>query len=296
LGNPSQKYSTGAAARSQNRPAAPALRRSPEPISIFRKRAWTGSRSARPPSWLDPEETVPRRADTTGKGLPARDKERLLHEYKPFILRTASVVLKRYVTDSDDAWSIALIAFSEALDQYDREKGNFEAYARLVIRRRLVDELRREKRFQPEIDVAPEAFSGGADPEEGMLTPVNRVVARRAFEAEDISLQEEIAEASRLLAAYGFSFWDLADCSPKAGKTRAACAAAVRFMLRSPGLIRKMRSTRHLPIYALATGSRVSLKALTRHRRYIIAVVEILTGDYPGLARYLQSVGRGEDE
>ena len=203
---------------------------------------------------------MPRKTDTIEKGLSAQEKERLLYEYKPFILRTASVMLKRYVSESDDAWSIALIAFSEALDQYDPGKGNSEAYARLVIRRRLVDDLRRLRKFQPEIDMAPEAFSGSADP-----------------------------------APYGFSFWDLADCSPKAGKTRAACAAAIRYMLLNPGLVQKMQSTRRLPIYALAAGSRVSLKVLARHRRYIIAACEILTGDYPGLSRYLKAIGKGED-
>lgn len=203
-------------------------------------------------------------------------------------------MLKRYVSESDDAWSIALIAFSEALDQYDPGKGNFEAYARLVIRRRLVDDLRRLRKYQSEIDMAPEAFSGSADPEEGPINPVDRVVARNAMQwAPD--LQEEIAEASGLLATYGFSFWDLADCSPKAGKTRAACAAAIRYMLLNPGLVQKMQSTRRLPIYALAAGSRVSLKVLARHRRYIIAACEILTGDYPGLSRYLKAIGKGED-
>lgn len=203
-------------------------------------------------------------------------------------------MLKRYVSESDDAWSIALIAFSEALDQYDPGKGNFEAYARLVIRRRLVDDLRRQRKFQPEIDVAPEAFTGSADPEDGWMNPVDRIVARNAMQSEP-DLREEIAEASGLLAAYGFSFWDLTDCSPKAGKTRTACVAAVRHMLLTPGMIQKMQSTRRLPIYALAAGSRVSLKVLARHRRYIIAVVEILTGDYPGLSRYLKAIGKGED-
>jgi RNA polymerase sigma factor len=202
-------------------------------------------------------------------------------------------MLKRYVSESDDAWSIALIAFSEALDQYDPDKGNLEAYARLVIRRRLVDEMRRQRKFQPEIDVAPEAFSG-SDPEEGQMNPVNRIVARNAMQSES-NLKEEIAEVSGLLAAYGFSFWDLTDCSPKAAKTRIACVTAVRHMIRTPGMIQKMQSRRRLPIYALAAGSRVSLKVLARHRRYIIAVVEILTGDYPGLSRYLKAIGKGED-
>lgn len=237
---------------------------------------------------------MPITSDTTEKGFSTQEKDRLLHEYKPFILRTASAVLNRYVSESDDAWSIALIAFSEALDRYKPGKGNFEAYARLVIKRRLIDDMRRRRKFQQEINVAPQVFSGSADPEECQMNLVRRIVARDAMQPAE-NLQEEITEASSLLAHYGFSFWDLADCSPKAGKTRAACVAAVRHMLRTPTLIQKMKSTGRLPIYALAAESRTSLKLLARHRRYIIAVVEILTGDYPGLSQYLKFVGKEED-
>lgn len=236
---------------------------------------------------------MPRKTDTTEKILSKQEEERLLHEYKAFILRTASSVLKRYVTESDDAWSIALIAFSEALERYEPEKGNFEAYARLVIRRRLIDDVRRQRKFQQEIDVDPQVFAS-ADPEEDKMNPVRRIVARGAMQPKP-DIPEEIEDASSLLADYGFSFWDLVDCSPKAGKTRAACAAAVRHMLHTPTLIEKMKSTRRLPIYALAAGSRTPLKLLARHRRYIIAVVEILTGDYPGLSQYLETIGKEED-
>ncbi|HRX09555.1 MAG TPA: sigma factor, partial [Candidatus Limiplasma sp.] len=59
----------------------------------------------------------------------------MLEAYGPFILTTASRALRRYITKSDDAWSVALIAFWEAVDHYREEQGGFEAYARLVIRR-----------------------------------------------------------------------------------------------------------------------------------------------------------------
>jgi len=237
---------------------------------------------------------VPRNKITTDKGFSKREKERLLHEYKGFILRTASVVLNRYVSESDDAWSVALIAFSEALDQYKPEKGNFEAYARLVIRRRLIDDMRRQRKYQYEIDVPPQVFSGSADPAEEQMSSVCRIVARNSLQPKQ-DLQEEISEASSTLTCYGFSFWDLVSCCPKAGKTRAACTAAVRHMLHSPDLIQKMKTTRRLPICAIASGSRTPLKLLARHRKYIIAVVEILTGDYPGLSQYLESIGKGEN-
>ena len=54
----------------------------------------------------------------------ARDPEalaRLVEEYRPFILREASVAARRYLTDSDDEWSVALGAFSQAVEQYAPE-------------------------------------------------------------------------------------------------------------------------------------------------------------------------------
>ncbi|MEG2959684.1 MAG: hypothetical protein RR828_08110, partial [Oscillospiraceae bacterium] len=61
-------------------------------------------------------------------------QEELLREYKPFILKCASDCCKRYVTDSDDEWSIALGAFHEALQKYSPKDGAFLAFGKLVIR------------------------------------------------------------------------------------------------------------------------------------------------------------------
>jgi RNA polymerase sigma factor len=64
-------------------------------------------------------------------------------------------------------------------------------------------------------------------------------------------------------------------------------------MLGFPELVMKMRHTRRLPIAAISIRAHLPLKLLNRHRKYIIAVVEILGGDYPGLAAYLDFVRKG---
>jgi RNA polymerase sigma factor len=40
----------------------------------------------------------------------------------------------------------------------------------------------------------------------------------------------------------------------------------------------------------LVSATGISRKILDRHRRYIIAAVEILSGDYPLLAEYMQFI------
>ena len=220
----------------------------------------------------------------------------LVTKYRPWILRTASEVTHRYITDSDDEWSAALQAFVEALQNYEEEKGPFKVFAALVIRRRVLDYLRSERRHNAEIAVTPAAFGGDLREEEaaGVNLQVHHEVSERSMEAaaSDLSgrTREEIAAAQEVLQRYGFSFFDLADCSPKAEKTRKGCALAVRALLDGNPLLEQMRKTRMLPMKELSASSGVSRKILDRHRRYIIAAAELLSGDYPILSAYLDFI------
>lgn len=235
---------------------------------------------------------MPKPADReTADNISRNDHDSLMREYKPFILRTASFVLRRHVSDSDDAWSIALIAFWEAVEHYDPGKGDFQKYAQMVIKRRLIDYLRRQSRFSREVDVTPEAFTGEAGQEGDSLSRV--LVFKSSASLIEENLRDELQDASRIFDAYGFQFIDLVDCSPKSEKTRSACAQAAACVLRFPELVMKMRHTRRLPVAAISIRAHLPLKLLNRHRRYIVAVVEILSGDYPGLKSYLDFVRKG---
>lgn len=52
-------------------------------------------------------------------------KNKLIDEYRNFILSSASKTLKRAVTDSDDEFMTAMLGFNKAIDKYDESKGNF---------------------------------------------------------------------------------------------------------------------------------------------------------------------------
>ena len=94
----------------------------------------------------------------------------------------------------------------------------------------------------------------------------------------------------QILREYGFSFFDLADSSPKTDKTRRSCAVAVRTLIASLVMMAKMRLSRLLPIKELSAESGVVRKILDRHRKYIIASAEILDGEFPILAGYLSYI------
>lgn len=221
--------------------------------------------------------------------------DNLINSRKSWILQVCSDVTHRYVTDSDDEWSIALLAFHEAVQSYEAEKGAFCAFASVVIRRRLLDEIRRQWRQKGEIRVLPGAFDGdlgregGESPDAASLEVQSKIAELSAGAPVDpaAAAREEIAAAQAILRPYGFSFFDLADSSPKAEKTKQACCRAVVALLKNEELLAKMRKNKALPMKELEVASGVARKILDRHRRYLIAAAEILSGEYPVLAEYL---------
>ena len=218
-----------------------------------------------------------------------------LQENTRFILSRAYAAVGHYVTESDDEWSVALMAFNDAIDRFEPGKGEFDGFAALVIRRRLYDYLRSERRFVNEISLEPYAIDADDfhedDEVSSIAMEVRQKTVEQAFEgADERDITDEIASVGEVLAAYGFSFMDLADASPKAAKTKDGCARVVAAVLSNDFLRDKLRSQKALPIQDILVRVKVSRKLLERHRRYIIAAVEILDGDFPLLSEYMESI------
>ena len=217
-------------------------------------------------------------------------REALIRSHENLILKTASRASFRYVTKSDDEWSIALCAFSDAIDSYRPDQGGFLPFSQMLIKRALIDYHRSTARHLTEISTSPFVLEGVDEDPDDWEKSVFLAVAEQSRESADRSLPDEIAAANEALQRYGFRFFDLTDCSPQQEKTKQACAAAIRFVLSRPRLLEEMEKTRKLPIRAVADGSGVSKKILDRYRKYIIMAVLILNGEYPQLSEYLKYV------
>ena len=223
-----------------------------------------------------------------------RRREELIHAHEQLTLRTASSVCRRYVGRSDDEWSVALGAFSRAVDVYNEDKGDFLPFAQMLIRRDLIDYYRSQKNTMQELSVAPHILDGSAEPEEDTES-VYLAVVRESVDASDRSLHDEIVAANAMLQEYGFRFFDLTECSPQQEKTRRECAAAIRGLLKDPPLlVSLLRQSKKLPSTELYKLSGVSRKTLDRYRKYIIMAALILSDDYPQLAEYLKFVKEGK--
>jgi len=229
------------------------------------------------------------------RAMKARHSEyeldQLVRENNSFILRCASKTCKRFITESDDEYEIALVAFCEAVRSFNPDAGGFKGFAALVIRRRLMDHFDSESRHASEIAAGSAMTWDENEQANGIVAEVQGKIVDGYF-SEARTVKDEIEALGETLEAYGFSFFDLADASPKAEKTRRCCARAVNWMLALAERVLTMRKKRSLPVIAISKALEIARKIIERHRRYIIAATEILDGDYPHLAEYLDYIKR----
>lgn len=213
-------------------------------------------------------------------------KEEIIREYAAFIRTRASNTMNRVVTEQDDEYSIALIAFDEAMNSYDRTKGNFLAFSALVIRNRLLNYIRSESRHKRSV---PFSSLGSWDKDGNELE----------FDIEDTKVQisdaaMEIQGVTEELEQFQISFLELPKVSPKSRKTKAACYEVVQYLLSEPILLGVMKEKKMLPSKLIKEHVKVGDKLLERHRKYIIAACIILSGGYEILSEYFQK-GKEDD-
>lgn len=205
--------------------------------------------------------------------------EALVRDYEIHMRQAAFRTVGRYIDRSDDEWSVVLLAFHEAVQQYVPEKGNFTAFADMVIKRRLIDEIRRQARHRDEISVDMTAA------DDSVVTDTTD----RKQERQNV-LRVEIEALSEVLDKYGITFADLAESSPKAGRTRKQCGRVINLLAGAPELLEAMRAGGRLPVKKLIEIGKIPPKILERHRKYIIAATEITVGDYPHLDEYIKRI------
>ena len=206
-------------------------------------------------------------------------RESLIKEYSNFICSCASKAAGRFVDKSDDIYSEALIAFDNALTSYDRSKGNFNSFAKIVIHNRINDYLKKQNRH---CNVVP--F--------GSLAVQNDNGEYVDFDPEDKNAEIsdtaiEIFSLKQELKIFDIDFFDLPSASPKSAKTRKACIEIVKYITGNQSLLDSFYKSKTLPVKAILSDLNVNKKIPERHRKYIIMGVLITEGKYEVLLSYL---------
>lgn len=223
-------------------------------------------------------------------------RNELIVRYHPYIMKITSRFYRRYIDPQrDDAFSIALSAFDEAITRFDSRNGRFFlGFAETVIRRRLIDYSRQESRHNGVLPYS--AFEGEAGE-----TPAERIEVSEAMEAYERTRTAderklEIEALTEELSAYGITFADLVRLSPSHQDSREALLGLGAALSQDEKLVRFLKEKRQLPIKELCLAEAVSRKTLERHRKYVIAVSLIAIGSYPYLQHYIGLDRRGKEE
>ncbi len=237
--------------------------------------------------------------DFSERAIRAKNSDEQFYNFaqdsRRFIKRCAFFACKRFVLESEDEWSIALIAFYEAVRTYDETKGSFKSFAAMVIRRRLMDYFDTQTRHNAEFTTVPESFDGQLKAEEASAFELE--VAQSSARANDhvrtgtTPLEDEVEAIRQVIAPYGFDLYEIGGCSPKTAKTKQACAKAIAAIVSSKEMTDIMRRKRNLPYVRLLEIQGVTKKLLERHRKYLIVAAEIRLGDFPQLDEYIVSLG-----
>lgn len=222
--------------------------------------------------------------DVDKKAVLAASNEEILEELifseEKYIISCAGKTLSKHIAKGSEEEMIALEAFVEAVKNYSFEKGNFLSFAKLVISRRLIDWLRKEKQRENIIITDPSEIIISKD-----LNDYNNSMLDASNEN---FLVEEIEKLSVTLKKYGILFNELPAISPKALKTKTACKKVIKCIIENHIILDEVNRKKMLPIKILTKNTGVPEKIIERHRKYIITVVEIYKGDYPYLIHYIK--------
>lgn len=216
-------------------------------------------------------------------------REQLIKEYRPFYLRVASSVAKKYlVLGRDDEASIAMSAFDEAITSFNPKAGaSFLSFAEIVIKRRMVDYFRRKARREEEI---PLSALESEDAEENIIRKIESKEAIGAIQLQQEAEErrEEIFRLNQLLSEYGVMFSDLVRISPKHQDARDRALEVAQILAKEPELLHYLTHKKALPLKELEKLVNVSRKTLERQRKYIITLTLILVGEFNYLQEYLK--------
>lgn len=201
-------------------------------------------------------------------------REKLLKKHHNYIAKVSSVICGRFLTwENDEELSIALIAFNEAIDAYDTEGSvQFTSFAQTVIKRRLIDYFRSQKKYRNELLALP------SDDMNELESGIN---SQSLSEYNEGTAQDNLAfliEQYRIrLTEYNIDLHELPQVSPKHNDRRKSLMRAAKALVADQEMAKYLKQYGQLPVKKLCEATGLSRKVIEKGRKYIISLVVILT-------------------
>ncbi|MGB3367490.1 MAG: sigma factor [Acidaminobacteraceae bacterium] len=213
------------------------------------------------------------------------DMNILIEEYMPFIKSELYKSKSYNKFEIDDLISIGMLAFSESVNKYDQEKGNFISFSSKILKLRVIDFYRSQAKYDNEI-----LDKNWADSSE--LSIVESGLNKRSieeFSESELNLlrREEIMEFKEELIKFSIDFVKLKKSSPRKKELRKMCFEIADYIIENEELQNKLKIKKTLDLEKICKKFEVHRKKIERARSYIIAIVIILDGDYMFIRDYI---------
>ncbi|WP_425449743.1 RNA polymerase sigma-I factor [Dethiothermospora halolimnae] len=213
------------------------------------------------------------------------EREKLISDYTPFIIKTITKVTNRYIeTENDDEYSIGLGAFNESIDKYDFKKGNFISFSSMIIRNRIIDYKRKNTGNNKAILIDRDDYN----------REINSQLKTSSF-TENYHVKEQINRFEKELKKFNIKLDDLIESSPKHIDTRLNSIKIARFILDNGEIKSKLYKSKQMPVKKITESIGFSAKVLKGNRKFIIATLIILDSDLDVLKNYVLEVERRDD-
>lgn len=209
-----------------------------------------------------------------------KDKEKinlLIEDYQPFILNTISNLKNEYIqVENDEEVSIGLMAFTEAMHRYDKNKGRFLSYAQLVITSRVKTFWEKEQKNK-----------------HYCIDELENSNLNKSNSHEEINLREEILIFEEELNRFGIDFEDLIDASPKHKDTRERAIDIALKTSNEKDLVNHIYEKKRLPITKISERFLVSVKIIKKSKVFIMASIIVIVNNYNNILNWIKDSNKG---
>ncbi len=233
---------------------------------------------------LLPDKKLEKRVLLAQKG-EEKTRNQLIEEYKPFIQKTLSKQLSRYVEEqNDEAVSVGLIAFNDAIDRYEAKRGSFLPFAATVIKNRTIDHLRKTSQ---QFDVVPVSSLVREDGTE------DEIWGRKNWQPdleEQAVMADEMKKFVLRLSHFGITLDELVAEAPKHKDTRTKAVSMAHWLYNQPELRHKIMDSGRMPLKEIERYTGLTKKVIDRSKKLIIAVMIVLDSDLDTMKKYVNDM------
>lgn len=202
-------------------------------------------------------------------------REQVINDYKHFIISCVSKSMNKYIDiENSEEFSIGLIAFNSAIDDYNEMKNpSFLNFAEMVINRRLINYMNKERKNQ---NTYP--FSYFEDRNDSAL---EKSIEKKStlIHFDSCEAREEISIYINKLNKFGISLDELIKKTPKHRDSRQMLISIAKTIADNDALYEKLNTKMCIPMKDLIQYTSVNPKTIEKNRKYIVATCIAFNSD-----------------